>query len=166
MESKILKKYYSKEDNLFHVVKNNPKGYFYPDIEETYNNFDNFYKAIKKDLKNADLLYYNFDDCNPLTYDLSKAIISSETMKKIGNYDNKFEKLIHEDKDFKILNPTMDIVESRHSLDLSQSIENDEDVAICYISDLHINHKLIKQFPNSVNKQELKQYLTSLVLKI
>lgn len=168
MKSKIIKKLYNKEDKLFHIIKTNPKGVWHPNIDKTYDNFDAFYKALKKDLKNADLLYYDFNDCDALKYDLSKAMISSQTMLKIGKYDKKFERLINKDNDLISVDTekTLDIVECRKNIDISQVIENDEDIAVCYISDLHINHKIVKNFPNSVNKYELKEYLKSLVLKI
>lgn len=51
MKSKIIKKLYNKEDKLFHIIKTNPKGDWYPDIDKTYDNFDAFYKALKKRFK-------------------------------------------------------------------------------------------------------------------
>lgn len=160
---KIIKKYYSKEDDLFHIIKE--ISYFSKPYDFTYNDFEKFYIATNKDLSNADLLYYDFEDYDPKNYNLSNAIISSKTMIKLGNYDNTLYNLhlknfetIEENKTNKIVK-----IEDRDLITEQIKYENGNNVIICYASDLHINHKLMNKFSKSLNEEELTRYFENII---
>ena len=159
----IIHKYYSKEDGLFHVIKE--RKYTLERTEETFDSFDKFYNALDKDLSGANLLDYDFKDIDIKKYNLSKAKISSSTMKKLGTYDDKLFKLITANNQLLAIKPSasLDLVPCRG---LGKFIPDDDDLIVCYISDLHLNHKLIKKFQNSVNKFELNEYLRSVVRQL
>ena len=132
----ITKKYYSKDDNLFHVIKNNADlGCFADKIESTYKTFDEFYLAVKKNLNGANLIEYDFRDCNPKDYNLKNALLSSRTMIKIGTYDAAFYEAFCKDLPLAKFTPSnsLELIAPRR---LSQDdLENDNDFLIFYISD-------------------------------
>ena len=104
MDFDIIDKYYSKEDNLFHIIRE--KEYSFEREEKTYAMFDKFYKASDKDLANADLLDYDFQGVDLSKYDLTKARISSEIMIKLGIYNNSLFKSITKDRHLANITPS------------------------------------------------------------
>lgn len=164
MENRIVEKYYSKDDKLFHIVK---EGADYNKLETTYDNLKDFYIATNKNLKGANLLFYNFNENEFLNYNLKGSIISSEIMKKIGIYDGGVEKLIHNDDD--LINNTRFIKENVSIVKQNSNIVNYidyDDAAIGYISDLHLNYKINKIYNDAINKYELEDYLYSVVKQL
>ncbi|MFA6843743.1 MAG: metallophosphoesterase [Bacilli bacterium] len=166
----IIKKYYSSEDNLFHVIKKDQNDFFAEEVENTYEDFKSFYKAVNKNLYDTNLLGYHFDDIDPKKFDLSGAKVSAKTMIKLGKYSDKIEKVLKKDSKLSIITPmtTEDLIPSRQSYDAIETAEeyDENEVFILYISDLHINHKLIKKFKKEVNEYEIDEYLKSIVLKL
>ncbi len=161
MDFFIKKKYFSKEDNLFHIIKHKGK----LEEEKTYASFNRFYKALNKNLEDADLLDYDFVGLDLNKYDLSKAKISSTVMIKLGIYKDNIFKIITKDSNLSDITPSTNfsLVDCRKS---NIEITDEEVFALCYISDLHINHKLINRFKNSVNIYELDAYLKEIVNKL
>ena len=159
----IINKYFSKEDNLFHIVRK--KKDTSDRVEKTYNSFDKFYKALDKDLTDANLLDYSFDGIDLSKYDFSRAKISSDIMIKLGIYKNTLFKTISKDSELANIMPStsLDLVASRQS-DIELMEENN--FVLCYISDLHLNCKLIKKFKNHVNKYELDLYFSTVLQQL
>lgn len=160
MDFCITEKYFSKEDGLFHIVRE--KEYSFEREEKTYVLFDEFYKALDKDLQDANLLDYNFEGIDLKKYDLTKAKISSEIMIKLGTYKDNLFKIITKDNQLATIMPSnsLDLVPSRQpAIDLLE----ENNFALCYISDLHLNHKLSNKFKNNVNKFELDSYFKKVI---
>lgn len=168
MAFKIIKKYFDKEDNLFHIIKKHIKTR--KEIEVTYESFDKFYKATHKDLTDADLFNCDFENINIEKVDFKNAKISSKTMIKANIYSNKIEKMIKAKDDLLSKTPSksMELVPSRQTYDIVLVPEeyDEEDAVILYISDIHINHKLHKKFDSYVNQFELDKYLEDILIKI
>ncbi len=160
MDFRIIDKYFSKEDNLFHIVRE--KKYTFEREEKTYTLFDKFYKALDKDLQDANLLDYDFEGVDLNKYDLTKAKISSAIMIKLGTYKDNLFKTITKDNQLANITPStsLDLVPSRQ-LDIELLEENN--FVLCYISDLHLNHKLLNKFKNNVNKFELDSYFKKVI---
>lgn len=165
MQKFIKYKYFSKKDNLFHVIisEENAQGK-YIDRDETSSNFEEFYKGVNKDLSNANLLEYDFDDCDPSEFNLANAKLSSKTMRKLGVYNDKYFKMIDKDRQFAVCMRTafLDKVPDRE-LQNENEISKDKDYVIYYISDLHINYKLVNKFKESTNRLELYEYLDGII---
>ncbi|MGN0798232.1 MAG: metallophosphoesterase [Christensenellales bacterium] len=163
MDFRIIDKYFSKEDSLFHIVRE--KKYTFEREEKTYTSFDKFYTALDKDLQDANLLDYDFEGIDLNKYDLTKAKISSTIMIKLGTYKDNLFKAITKDNQLANITPStsLDLVPSRQ-LDIELLEENN--FVLCYISDLHLNHKLLNKFKNSVNKFELDFYLKKVIERL
>lgn len=160
MDFCITDKYFSKEDGLFHIVRE--KKYSFEREEKTYALFDKFYKALGKDLQDANLLDYNFEGIDLKKYDLTKAKISSEIMIKLGTYKDNLFKIITKDNQLANIMPSnsLDLVPSRQP---SMELLEENNFVLCYISDLHLNHKLLNKFKNNVNKFELDAYFKKVI---
>ena len=164
MDFRIVDKYFSKEDGSFHIIKE--KKFTLEKKDEVYTKFDKFYKALDKNLNNANLLDYDFDGIVLNKYDLSKAKISSDIMIKLGIYNDKLFKIIAKDRELSsvLTSTSNDLVKSR-SLDI-ETIENYETFILCYISDLHLNHKLNNRFKTNVNRYELNAYFDNVIKQL
>lgn len=163
MDFRVIAKYFSKEDNLFHIVME--KKYTFDREEKTYTLFDKFYKALGKDLSDADLLDYDFDGIDLNKYDFSKAKLSSAIMIKLGTYKDNLFKIITKDNELSNITPSisLDLVPSRQ---LNVETIGDDNFVLCYISDLHINHKLVRKFKSNINKYELDTYFRKVIQKL
>lgn len=160
----ITNKFFSKDDGLFHIEKSN-NYYPYDKQEGTFEKFEDFYKATRRNLKNADLLDYDFINIDLKEYNIERAKISSETMRKIGLYNDNIFKLITSDRELSTtkFSNCSDLTQSR--IIYPELIEVD-DFVLCYISDLHLNHKLLKKFNTQINQFELERYLRDIVLQL
>ena len=151
----IIDKYFSTKDNLFHINFGNQG-------ESVFNSFDEFYVALGKNLRGVKLYNYNFEGVDIKKYDLSKAKLSSDMMIKLGIYKDDLFKKITKDKELSNITHSVvsDLVPSRR-----YSIDDigDNKFVLCYISDLHINHKLVKRYKNAVNKFELDDYFKQII---
>lgn len=159
-----IKKFFSKDDGLFHIETIN-NYYPYDKQIETFDKFEDFYKATRKNLKNADLLDYDFKNVDLKKYNIERAKISSEIMRKIGLYTDNIFRLITSDRELSTTkySNSSDVTQSRKIY--PELIEVD-DFVLCYISDLHLNHKLLKKFDKYINQFELERYLRDIVLHL
>ena len=162
----IKKKYYSKLDQKFHVVGNEAE-------HEEYDSLDEFAKAIYNNFNNANLLDYDFINCNLEKYPtINKAILPPIIEKKLGIYNDYFEKTISKLDDLVEISKPMEVASIDISLDIRKPFElsveyeefKDYGCYIFYISDLHLVHKIKNKFGDkSINKYEVKRYITEIV---
>lgn len=163
----ILRKFYFQTDHLFHIVKREKNNWLGNPIEITYPDFSTFCKALHGDLTDADLLGYDFDDFDPKKCNLSNAKISSKTMMKLGIYTESTHKMVLEGGELSLVTPSksLNLTPIRQTYDIGTAFVDYEpdDNIILYISDLHLNHKLIEKFSLSVNDFELDEYFRDIV---
>lgn len=160
---KIEKKYYSEEDQKFHIITR--KRYSRYTDDNVHDCFQDFYQALDGDLDKACLLGYDFDDFDPTKCNLAKAKISAKTMQKIGTYSDKTFQQIRKNAEYAQMvrassQQELVVVEQRmpeYAID---------DLIICYISDLHLDYKLLDRYKDGINQDELKTYLRETVLRL
>lgn len=111
------------------------------------------------------MLDYDFKNVDLKKYKIERAKISSEIMRKIGLYTDNIFRLITSDRELATTkySNSSDLIQSR--IIYPELIEVD-DFVLCYISDLHLNHKLLKKFDKYINQFELERYLRDIVLQL
>ena len=72
----IKRKYYSKDDSLFHVVYRRKNDI--SNQEKTFTNFNDFAKYLKKDLSYANLYDFSFNDIDLKKYNIENALIKKK----------------------------------------------------------------------------------------
>ena len=162
----IKRKYYLKDDSLFHVVYRRKNDIF--NQEKTFTNFNDFAKYLKKDLSNANLYDFSFNDIDLTKYNIENALIKKEDLEKQNLYDSSFydnnilafKDIYKEENNLKpiIISNANYSVENIQSQPLSKNV--------WYISDLHINHKIFNHFPSGATKEEIKEYIHELINKM
>lgn len=165
---KVRKKYYSKEDGLFHISYYNEKTY--QSSEETFDSFDAFYKACKGWMFDADLLDYDFDGIDLTKYYLEGAMINSKVAIRAGIYYDGDYKKIQRGAPLSEFQPSesKELVPSRMKYEVVETYPEyeEQDNVFFYISDLHLNHKLLKKFKESANHYEIRRYFTEIVQQL
>lgn len=165
----IHKKYYSKADDLFFIIKED-----FHSIRQykiAYLDFDSFYKACNSDISGADLCEYDFKGINGKKYNFGSAIINSSTKIALGLYTpNKINELIHDNNEKASLTPSVseDLVPTRMEYGVAETypIYEEDDNVFLYISDLHINHKLLRKNIDPFNSKKIDEYFEKIVLSL
>ena len=159
-------KYYSPKDSLFHILEKGNDSWTYK--ERTYKTFLGFYNACNHDISGADLVDYYFkekDNIKKINFDGAK--INSDTMKLLNIYDGKQFRAIKKWKDKASITPSTseNLLPERADCWDIQNIENvdDNDALVFYISDLHLNHKILQKYKKQVNEFEIDDYLKKVV---
>lgn len=164
----IRRKHYDRATQQFHVHEYIPFG---NSIVHDFLSFDEFYNYLDGDLVNANLYYYDFSGIDLSNYNLSGAIISSSVLLKNGLYDPSFYKLTVSDAE----GAANTGESSRMEMVPAESVLHDFDISgttmrtsrkLYYISDLHINHKLLNIFPTHATRYEIKKEVNAIVAKL
>ena len=142
------------------------------DIKE-FDSFSEFYECLDSNLKNANLLDYDFTGINLSDFNIEGAYISSAVLIQQNLYDDSFYSnniRDHKHNTELMISAENEIVEAitvLHDSDLN--INTPIDINHCrlfYISDIHLNHKLLKAFPLHATKLEVIKYIKEFVGKM
>ncbi|MDT8862233.1 DUF4116 domain-containing protein [Alkalihalobacillus sp. MEB130] len=165
------RKYFDSETHRFITIER--ISYREEDEVREFDLFVDFYKYIDGDLRNANLHDYDFKEESLANFNIEGAYISSAVLIEQHLYNDSFyDKNI---KDFErntelMISKENEVVESisvLHDIGLvSNDSLNDNSHKIYYISDIHLNHKLLKAFPISATELEVKMYIRHLVKKM
>lgn len=163
---KFVQKKYDKDKNNFYVKES----FSYKEdlIEEEFDTFDSFYEYINYNLINADLFDYDFKGIDVRKIDYENAFINSDVLIENNLYDpSLYERLILNNKEHLIIPYENNDVENTetssydYGLSLIESSNNNR--RIYYVSDLHLYHKIEKNFPNHASKIEIAQFINKLI---
>lgn len=166
---KTKTKYYSRDEKLFFIQKRD--AYDFRRYEKAFLDFDSFYKACNDDISDADLYDYDFNGINGNKYDFKNAIINSTARISLGLYTQKIiNELKHDNYVKLVFMPSIseNLVPDRMKYDITETypIYEKDDNVFLYISDLHINHKLLKKKIDFVDDSKIDNYFTKIVLSL
>lgn len=167
----ITFKGYQKKTNTF-LVKGESciQPGFPEEIYEQFDSFDKFYHYLYGNLLNAELSDYDFAGIDLKAYNLEQATIPAAVLEKAGMYDDTFYtenvRIYSEELEFK---PS-----ERYNLKKVKSSgitktdfnSKNNDARLYYISDIHLDEKIRKKFPECATKQEITCYIQQIVKKI
>ncbi|OUA84528.1 hypothetical protein BK706_25705 [Bacillus thuringiensis serovar leesis] len=135
--------------------------------------FVDFYNHLDGDLKNANLHDYDFKEVNLADFNIEGAYINSDVLVEQHLYDGSFyaENIKDYDCNTELMisaeNEVVEAISVRQGVDLvPDATLNDTSHKIYYISDIHLNHKLLKAFPTNATELEVKMYIKQLVKKM
>lgn len=159
-------KFYEKESGKF-IVK---EQIHYREESETveFDSFAHFYDYVDANLENADLYDCDFLNVNLSDFNIEGALVSNDVLLAQQLYDDSFyNATVREyNEDFSLmLSAENEVVEAcavLHDSDIAFTLNNNTR-KIYYVSDIHINHKLIKRFPERATKQEVIWFIRNLV---
>lgn len=167
LEARIIKnKLYNK--NIEKFVVEEYLCYKENDESIEFETFPEFYDYLDGNLSDADLHDFNFESINLTKLNIDGAFISSDVLISQNLYDDTFYNLnireIRNDAGL-MLSAENEVIEActvLHESDFGAAL-NEDVRKIYYISDIHINHKLIKEFPKHATKQEIAMFIRSFV---
>lgn len=158
---------YDKEQQLFIVYELFCKN---RDIK-VFENFDDYYNYLGGNLYGANLTEYAVEKLDNKKYNLNGAILSSKILKNQNNYDDSFYKSCissyTEELSFLpvLANESVPACSINHAEFLNDKL-NPNERKIYYISDLHLNHRLIKAFPYSATIDEVRFFIRKIIRKM
>jgi len=165
------RKYFDKETHRFITIEK--ISYREEDEVKEFDLFVDFYEHLDGDLKNANLHDYDFKEVSLADFNIEGAFINSDVLVEQHLYDDSF--YAENVKDYNcntelMISAENEVVEAisvLHDTDLvSDATLNDTSSRIYYISDIHLNHKLLKAFPTHATELEVKMYISQLVKKM
>lgn len=137
------------------------------EVEKIFDEFQDFVDCLENDLSGIDLTTFDFEGIDLTKYDLSKAIVSSQTLKKFGMYDDSFyrKNIISFSDGHAYSNENETLPSEYRENDLIQGgLEPQRGYnKIFYITDLHIDFKIRDIFKEAGTKNEIRQYISSVV---
>ncbi|MDV2684001.1 DUF4116 domain-containing protein [Alkalihalophilus lindianensis] len=165
------RKYFDKETDRFITIEK--ICYREEDEVREFDLFVDFYKHLDGDLKNANLHDYDFKEASLANLNTEGAYINSDVLVEQHLYDDSFYADNVKDDDCKtelMISEENEVVEAisvLHDIDLIlDPTLNDTSHKIYYISDIHLNHKLLKVFPTNATELEVIMYIRQLVKKM
>lgn len=165
------KKYFDKETLKFITIED--ICYKEEDEIREFDSFVEFYEHLDEDLNNANLHDFDFKGINLTDYNIEGAYISSAVLVEQHLYDDAFYSENIKDYEcdaqltFSEENEVVEAIAVLHDTDLVPNITlNDNSNKIYYISDIHLNHKLINAFPSHATELEVIMYIRKLVKKM
>ncbi|QLY81210.1 DUF4116 domain-containing protein [Clostridium intestinale] len=165
------KKYFDKENQTFITIEE--ICYKEEDEIREFDSFIEFYEYLDENLDNADLHDFDFKGINIRDYNIEGAYISSAVLVEQHLYDDAFYSANIKDYEFNAKltfsaeNEVVEAIAVLHDTDLvSNSTLNDNSSKVYYISDIHLDHKLINAFPSYATELEVTIYIRQLVKKM
>jgi calcineurin-like phosphoesterase family protein len=162
------RKYFDKETHRFITIEKTC--YREDDEVKEFDLFVDFYNYLDADLKNANLHDYDFKEVCLADFNIEDAYINSDVLFEQHLYDDSFyaENVKDSDCNTQLMisaeNEVVEAISVLHDNDfLSGATLNDTSYKIYYISDIHLNHKLLNAFPTNATELEVKMYIRQLV---
>lgn len=138
-----------------------------------FDTFSDFYSALDGNLENANLYDFGFIGINLKDYNIQGAYISSDVLVAQQLYDDSFYSANIRDNNststmmLSVENETIEAVSILHESDIVSTVSlTESNRKIYYISDIHLNHKLLKKFPQHATEDEARCYISLLVKKM
>lgn len=154
---RIIEKSYSKDKNKFVIKREKDDGQI---IVTEYSDFYNFYRAASYDLNGADLYDYDFENVDLIRYNLQGAKTNPSIKEKLISYNQSLYQSICEDSNYCKMQKNTDWDNASKSLCCHDKMEyNDNNLCFCYISDLHLDIKLLKKYQQSFDIEKAREYL-------
>lgn len=154
---KIVKKYYSKSKKAFFIDRENSDGRVFT---TEYTSFQSFYFSARKNLSDADLLQYDFDNIDLSRYNFENAQIPKSIRDKIKKHNFSIYNTLIEDVSYDKSVCVKGQLPVNRSVIAHNKLEyTPKNLCVCYISDLHLDAKIAKKYPNEINMNEIRDFL-------
>jgi hypothetical protein len=160
----FIKKHFDKETSKFITIEE----ICYRNDDEIieFDSFVDFYKHLDGNLKDADLYDCDFKGVNLADFNIDGAYLNSSVLVEQGLYDDSFYNAHVKDGKayteliFSAENEVVEAISVLHDTDLfADVVLNDTSYKMYYVSDIHLNHKLLKAFPLYATEMEIGIYI-------
>ena len=136
-----------------------------------FSSFAQFYDHLDGDLTRANLYSYDFHDVDLKQYSIEGARIRSSVLVEQGLYDCSFyDQAVADSADYAALT-----LSAENELIPAESVLHESDICtaqnhsarkIYYVTDIHLNHKLLKAFPERATRYEIIDFISQTVDKM
>lgn len=164
---KTIHSSFDKETNLFTVNES----YFKVKTTCQFEKFEDFYLYLEGNLNGSNLTEYDFEGIDLSLYNLDGAYLCSKLLMEQGRYNGEFynSSIVQFSEEVSLLpvlsNETVEARMITHAETYSEKL-NSYDRKIYYITDIHLNHRLIERFPNFATYDEIRFFIQKYVRKM
>lgn len=153
-----IKKYYSKQENKFYIERVRDNG---NSMTFEYASFHEFYCAANEDLSGVDLTEYNFQNVDLSKYNLDTAMISPSIKKQIANRNLQLYKTMVADVEYDKKRQIKGATSQNKTIVCHDALDdNPKNMCFCYISDLHLDMKLLNKYKSAITNNKIREYLS------
>jgi len=164
----IIRKLYDQKLDKFIYTEEFHDGNIYK--KKTFKSFDSFVKYLKKDLSGSELYGFDFKNVDLSLYDLTDVGIDKSVLIEHGLYNSSFYDInVGATSEILQFTPAGSSNLIRLIQEVPQCLEamdGQSDYFVHYITDLHLDHKIKKKFPDGTSKCEIRQYIASLAREL
>ncbi len=164
---KTIHSSFDRETNLFTVNES----YFKVKKTCQFEKFEDFYLYLEGNLNGSNLTEYDFEGVDISLYNLEGAYLCSRLLMERGQYNGDFynSSIVRFSEEVSLLpvlsNETIEAGVITHAEIYSEKL-NSYDRKIYYITDIHLNHRLIERFPNYATYDEIRFFIQKYVRKM
>ena len=162
----IVDSYYDSETNIFTVEER----YFEWCVTREFAEFQDFYLYLDGNLKETNLTEYNFEGVDRSLYCIDGAYLSSAILLEQGKYSvdfyNSYIEQIPKEILLQDVNNETAVVESETHIDEYGGKLNFYARNIFYITDIHLDHRLKRRFPEVGTFDEIRLFIQKLIKKM
>ena len=135
---------------------------------ERYGTFAELVERMAGDLEDVDFTGFDFEGVDVGRYDLSKSLVPSSTLKTLGLYDDSFRQGIVSKMAVTRYTNTSDADSTVPDYGVVRFDETNDtggrtEARVFYISDIHLDEKILKRFPGPVTRNEIRAYIDEVV---
>ena len=156
---RTLESSFSKETHTFYVIESHYRG---TQISE-FHSFSKFYNYLDKQLCGADLTELDIDAIDRSKFDYTGAHLPSDFLICEGTYDATFYNEHVAKYSTETFAPPILTEENSTSLVLHDgdggAVLNPDCDKIFYITDIHLNHRLLQEFPQNATRDEVRLFI-------
>lgn len=164
---RTVNSYYDSETDIFVVEEL----YFKNTEKHEFSDFKDFYAYLNENINGSNLTEYIFDETDISSYNLEGAFLSGEFLIRQGRYNGTFYnsaigQFSEEISQLPVLkNETIKAELITHDETDFEKL-NAYDRKIFYITDIHLDHRLIDRFPRYATFEEVEFFIQKYVKKI
>lgn len=165
----FISKTYDSEKHIF-VTQERLRHQNEIDTQE-FSSFSQFYEYLEGDLSRANLYAYDFQGVDLKQFSIEGARIRSSVLVEQGMYDSSFyDQAVSDLANYSALtlsagNELIPAESVLHESDISTALNNTSR-KIYYISDIHLNHKLLKAYPKHATRFEIIDFIDQTIDKL
>ena len=139
------------------------------EVVAAFSNFDEYYSFVDGNLSGAKLQTCDFEGVDLKKYNINDAVIFSDVLLRQGLYDHSYYRERFEtanDSEPAWDNQEPILKQKARCLQMMEPAFYSEEIAIYYISDLHLWHRIKKRYPYRATKEEIYAYIQDIVIQL
>ena len=155
---------FDKESGKFIIGRFTPGNNTFEDL--FFDNFEDYYTHLNGNLAGSNLKDFDFKSLDVSGINIDGALIDSSILIRDNCYDSEFftNNIM---PSFRLFSKEIDVVDEQFNVSVEHGLripdgQNDSS-SIYYVTDLHLDFKLMEEFPNHASENEIRWFMKGIV---